>query len=120
MVLDTPKTYGGQGQGLCPDELFVTSVVGCLNNTFLDFQRRFKLELVSLQLEAKASVDFDSEGYRITHVKVTGEVVVAPDELDVAERCVELMKKYCHIYRTMSKCVPFAFDISIREIQEDS
>ncbi len=119
LVLDTPPTYGGRGQGLCPDELFITSVIGCLNNTFLDFQRRFRLELISLHLEGRATVEFDSEGYKIVGIRVTGEVVVGPDEYDVGERCIELMKRYCHVYRSVSKCIPFEFDISLREATEE-
>ncbi|MFW9816317.1 MAG: hypothetical protein ACFFEW_10345, partial [Candidatus Thorarchaeota archaeon] len=26
---DTPKTYGGRGEGICPDEIFVSAVLGC-------------------------------------------------------------------------------------------
>ena len=62
IVYDTPKTYGGRGEGVCPDEIFVSAVLGCLNNTFLDFQRRFEMELVSLNLSGKAKAIFDGEG----------------------------------------------------------
>ncbi|MGQ4870424.1 MAG: OsmC family protein [Candidatus Thorarchaeota archaeon] len=115
LILDTPKTYGGRGEGLCPDELFVSSVLGCLNNTFLDFQRRFEMELLSFKLRGTADVHFDGQGYKIVGIKIDGEVVVGEDELDVGRRCVELMREYCHVVRTISNCIPFEFDVSVRE-----
>ena len=115
IVYDTPKTYAGRGEGICPDELFVSAVLGCLNNTFLDFQRRFEMELVSFKLSGKATAIFDGEGYTITECRVTGEVVVGEDELETGQRCVELMQQYCHLTRTIKDCLPFYYDVSVRE-----
>jgi organic hydroperoxide reductase OsmC/OhrA len=116
IIYDTPKTYGGHGEGICPDELFVSAVLGCLNNTFLDFQRRFEMELVSLNLQGKATAIFDGEGYTIIGCSVTGEVVVGEDELETGQRCVELMQKFCHLTRTIKDCLPFEYNISVREV----
>lgn len=115
IVYDTPKSYGGKGDGLCPDELFVSAILGCLNNTFLDFQRKFEMELKSLSFKGKATGIFDGEGYKITGVTVSGEVVVGEDELGTGERCVELMREYCHLTRTIEDCIPFEYDITVRE-----
>jgi organic hydroperoxide reductase OsmC/OhrA len=115
IVYDTPKTYAGRGEGICPDEIFVSAVLGCLNNTFIDFQRRFEMELVSFKLSGKATVLFDGEGYKITGFSVTGDVVVGEDELETGQRCVELMKQYCHLTRTVIDCIPFEYDISVHE-----
>lgn len=115
IIYDTPKTYAGRGEGICPDEIFVSAVLGCFNNTFLDFQRRFEMELVSFTLDGKAKVVFDGEGYKITGVKVSGEVVVGEDELETGLRCVELMKQFCHLTRTIKECIPLEYDITVRE-----
>ncbi len=115
IIFDTPKTYAGRGEGICPDELFVAAVLGCLNNTFLDFQRRFEMELLSFTLKGKATAIFDGEGYKITGVSVSGEVVVGEDELETGQRCVTLMKQYCHLTRTIKDCLPFEYDIIVRE-----
>ena len=114
IVFDTPETYGGMGQGLCPDELFVSAILGCLNNTFLDFQRRFEIRVVSMKLQGKAAVKFDGKGYIITGVMISGQVVVEEDELETGKRCVELMKEYCHLTRTIKDFIPLQFDISVR------
>ncbi|MFW9805362.1 MAG: OsmC family protein [Candidatus Thorarchaeota archaeon] len=115
IVYDTPKTYAGRGEGICPDEIFVSAVLGCLNNTFLDFQRRFEMELISINLEGITKAVFDGEGYKIIGFKVTGNVVVGEDELETGQRCVELMKQYCHLTRTIRECIPFEYDIKVSE-----
>ncbi|MHA2360173.1 MAG: OsmC family protein [Candidatus Thorarchaeota archaeon] len=115
IVYDTPKTYGGRDEGICPDEIFVSAVLGCLNNTFLDFQRRFEMELVSLTLKGKATAKFDGEGYTIINISVSGEIVVGEDEKETGVRCVELMKEYCHLTRTIKACIPIDYDVSVRE-----
>jgi organic hydroperoxide reductase OsmC/OhrA len=115
VVIDTPSTYGGKGDGICPDELFVASVLGCLNNTFLDFQRRFEMQLVAIDLSGKAIGEFDGEGYKITGVSIWGEIVVGEDELEAGERCLHLMKKFCHLTRTINGCIPIDYDVSVRE-----
>ena len=115
IVYDTPTTYAGRGVGICPDEIFVSAVLGCLNNTFLDFQRRFEMDLISFSLKGKATAIFDGEGYKITGFSVSGEVVVGEDELETGQRCVELMKKFCHLTRTIKDCISFEYEISVRE-----
>ncbi|MGY5863856.1 MAG: OsmC family protein [Candidatus Thorarchaeota archaeon] len=115
MVYDTPKTYGGRGEGICPDEIFVTAVLGCLNNTFLDFQRRFELELKSLNFNGKATAKFDGEGYKIESLSVSCDVVVAEGELETGQRCVELMREYCHLTRSIKSCIPIIYSTSVSE-----
>ena len=115
VVIDTPPIYGGRGDGICPDELFVSSVLGCLNNTFLDFQRRFEMHLIAIDLNGKATAKFNGESYKITSISVWGEIVVGEDELEVGERCLHLMKEYCHLTRTIRESIPIDYDVSVRE-----
>ena len=114
VVFDTPKTYGGNGNGICPDELFVSSVLGCLMNTFLDFQRKTNLEVISIDLHGAATAKFDSEGYQIVGLKIGGVVVVHPDEIEFGERALVMMKKYCHITRTIKECLPIEYDVEVK------
>lgn len=115
VAIDTPLTYGGRGEGICPDELFVSAVLGCFNNTFLDFQRQFEMELVSLDLNGKATAKFDGGGYKIVGLSVWGEIVVGEDELETGERCLQLMKEFCHLTRTISECIPIDYNVTVRE-----
>jgi organic hydroperoxide reductase OsmC/OhrA len=115
VIFDTPEAYGGRGDGICPDELFVSAVLGCLTDTFLDFQRRFELDLRILSFKGAATAIFDGTGYCLTSVSISGEVVVGPDELQTGQRCIELMKEYCHLTRTIKDCLTVTYDIGIRE-----
>lgn len=113
--LDTPESFGGNSNGVCPDEMFVGAVLGCLNNTFLDFQRRFEMVLRSFELRGIATAVFDGTGYKITGLRIEGTVVVGEDEKEVGERCVELMKEYCHLTRTIRDCLPTEYNVEVRE-----
>ncbi|MHA1903468.1 MAG: OsmC family protein [Candidatus Thorarchaeota archaeon] len=115
IFFDTPRVFGGNGKGICPDEMFVGAVLGCLNNTYLDFQRKYELELVSLRLQGMATAEFDKDGYTITGFLVTGDIVVGKDELEIGQRCLELMKTYCHLTRTIKDSIPFEYDINVSE-----
>ncbi len=116
IVFDTPKTYGGNGNGVCPDEMFVSAVLGCLMNTFLDFQRKTDLDVVSIELNGEATAKFDREGYQIVGLKVGGTVVVDSDDIEFGERAVDMMKKYCHLTRSIKDCIPIVYHIAIKGI----
>ncbi len=115
IVSDTPMSYGGREEGICPDEIFVTSLLTCLNNTFLDFQRRFEMDLKALDLSGMAIAEFDGTAYRITGLKISGQIVVGANELATGKRCTELMKEYCHISRSLESCIPIEYNIDVRE-----
>ncbi len=115
LVFDTPKTYGGRGQGLCPYRLFIAGVLGCLNNTFLDVKRRSDLDLISFDLKGKVTVKFDGDGYSITDFQISGEVVVADGEIEFGERCVEIARTFCPLTRSMKDCIPFEYSIAVKE-----
>jgi uncharacterized OsmC-like protein len=113
IIFDTPKTYGGRGEGVCPDEMFVSAVLGCLINTFLDFKRKTMLELIDMTLQGEATAKFDSEGYKIVGIKVEGKVLVDVDDVEYGERAVEMMKKYCHLTRSIKDCIPIEYNITV-------
>ena len=120
IVFDTPKTYGGRGEGVCPDEMFVSAVLGCLINTFLDFKRKTDLELIDISLKGEAIAKFDKEGYRIVGIKVEGKVVVDSDDMEFGERAIEMMKKYCHLTRSIKDCIPIEYDIKVEGVGPES
>jgi uncharacterized OsmC-like protein len=113
LIFDTPEVYGGRGQGLCPYRLFIAGVLGCINNTFLDIQRMSNLNLISFKLNGNLIVHFDGEGYSISKFLISGEVVVAEDDLDLGERCIEKAKKYCPLTRSTKNCIPITYEIEL-------
>ncbi len=119
IVFDTPKTYGGRGEGICPDELFVSAVLGCLNNTLLDFVRKTMLELVEFNLRGEATAKFDKDGYKIIGIKIDGKIVLGVDDVDYGPRALEMMKKYCHLTRSIKDCIPIEYNITIEGVEID-
>ncbi|MBD3159952.1 MAG: hypothetical protein GF309_14315 [Candidatus Lokiarchaeota archaeon] len=115
LIFDTPKVYGGRGEGLCPYRLFLSGILGCLNNTLLDVKRRSNLDMFGFALEAKLTVKFDGEGYSISKLRISGKLEVAKSELYLGQRCLELAKKYCPLTRSTKDCVPIEYDIEIEE-----
>ncbi len=117
LIFDTPEVYGGRGQGLCPYRLFIAGILGCINNTFLDIQRMSNLDLISFKLHGRLLVQFDGSGYSVSKFEITGEVVVAEDEVYLGERCIEQAKKYCPLTRSTKDCIPIEYSISVREMK---
>ena len=119
LIFDTPTTYGGRGQGLCPYRLFIAGVLGCINNTFLDIKRASDLDLISFKLHGHLYVKFDGAGYSISKLEVASEIVVADeDEIFLGERCAKQAMKYCPLTRSIKDCVLVTYDVKITPHEE--
>ena len=106
LKLDMPIKFGGKGRYLCPDELFLSSVAGCLLTTFLYFKKKLKINLEGLEIAISGTLRAGSQGYKISRIRATISAKASrSDEIDV-RRCIELAKEYCHITRTLEKVVP--------------
>ena len=79
----------------------------------LDFKRKTALELIDINLRGEATAKFDNEGYRIVGIKVEGKVVVDIDDIEYGERAVEMMKKYCHLTRSIKDCISIEYEIAV-------
>ena len=66
-----------------------------------------------MKLGGNAIAEFDSEGYKITGMKITGELLVDADDVGFAERAIVLMRKYCHLTRSIKDCIPIEYDVKI-------
>jgi len=47
MEIGAAVEFGGSGQGLNPEEMFVTAINSCLMNTFFYFTQKFKIDILS-------------------------------------------------------------------------
>ena len=102
--LDMPLEFGGKGRSPCPDELFLSSVGGCLLTTFLYFTERLKLDLRGLKVSVQGMVDYvGPRGYRISEIKILISVEVPRGENSKAEECAELATDYCHLTRSLEE-----------------
>ena len=102
LKIDTPIKYGGQGKGLCPDELFFSSIAGCLTTTFLFFKRKLRLKLNGLEISVQGEVEsHGSKGYFIGGIQAVIRIEVNRGDEERAQRCSDLAKEYCHITRSI-------------------
>lgn len=114
LKIDTPIKYGGQGKGLCPDELFFASIAGCLTTTFLFFKRKLRLEINGLEISVKGEIDSrGSKGYFIGRIRAIIRIEVKSGDEERAQRCSDLAKEYCHITRSIEGCLPIKISSEI-------
>jgi len=107
LKIDTPIKYGGLGRGLCPVELFFSSIAGCLTTTVLFFKRKMRLEINGLKVSVKGEMNsHGSKGYFIGRIKAIMNIEVNNGDEEKAKTCSELAKKYCPLTRSMEGSLP--------------
>jgi organic hydroperoxide reductase OsmC/OhrA len=112
--LDMPPEFGGEGKYLCPDEIFISAVGGCLLTTFLYFKRKRNLNLDGINVLVKGNVDLvGAEGYRITGIEAVLQILVKKEDEAEAKKCADLALNYCHITRTLEKAIPIKTSVKI-------
>jgi len=105
--IDIPKEFGGEGKYLCPGELFFSAIGGCLLTTFLYMHKKMKFNLKSLDISVKGEIEsHGAEGYRVNGAHVDLIVETDNQSKKIAEDCIELTRKFCHITRSIEKAVP--------------
>jgi len=111
---DMPKEFNGLGRSFCPDELLLSAIGGCLVTTFLNFKERFDLPLKNIQVDVRGEVRLVEGAYRVNGVEVKMEAFTAEDEVERVKRFIELAKEYCHITRSLERCIPITVEINVR------
>ncbi|MFP3952417.1 MAG: OsmC family protein, partial [Candidatus Bathyarchaeia archaeon] len=75
VAFDRPREFWGRGSAPCPDQLFLTSLTGCLINTFLHFADRLEIEFVDVHSTASMKVNLVE--HRVYSVKQINAVIRA-------------------------------------------
>jgi organic hydroperoxide reductase OsmC/OhrA len=105
--IDLPKEFGGEGKYLCPDELFISAIGGCLLTTFLNMRGKLKFNLGDLRIIVNGDVQSKGpEGYRVTGLRVNLSVETDSEGEAQARKCIEMTEKFCHITRSVEKAIP--------------
>ncbi|MFN3621743.1 MAG: OsmC family protein [Nitrososphaerales archaeon] len=93
--VDLPPEFGGLGQRLTPDELFLGAISGCLMITFLHFRKINKLKLRLLQCTITSKRVQTEKGYRLQNVQATVRIRVDKDQVELGRKCIQLAQEYC-------------------------
>jgi organic hydroperoxide reductase OsmC/OhrA len=116
MEIGAAAEFGGSGQFLNPEEMFVASINACLMNTFFYFTQKFKIEILSYNSQASGQLEKQSDGFRFTNVEVRAKVQLHEEKF--AEKTQEasgLAEKYCLISRSVACPVNYQVEIEIKE-----
>jgi len=114
---DTPKEYEGEETAPCPDQLFLSSLTGCLNNTFLYYKKAIGAETLDLKIDAEADVElFNPIGYRVTKIRIDVNVSSSPDFVEINRRCAERAREFCHLTRSIESAIPIEFVITVNSL----
>ena len=112
MEIGAAAEFGGSGQTLNPEEMFVAAINSCLMNTFFYFTRKFKIEILSYNSQALGQLEKQSDGFRFTNVEVRAKIQLP--EAKFADKIHEaggLAEKYCLVSRSVACPVHYELEV---------
>ena len=110
--IGSPAEYGGRGDTLNPEELFVASINSCLMLVFYHFADKSGVDIESYEAEAEGTVDKTKNGLRFTHVGVRARIKAqGTDTANQIQKVTELAEKYCLVSNSVSCPVDYAVSL---------
>ncbi|MEM2958951.1 MAG: OsmC family protein [Candidatus Jordarchaeaceae archaeon] len=113
--IDSPKEWGGRSLSYCPDQLFISSIAGCLLETFIYIKNRMKINLLELKVPLQLTIRQARDGYHAERIEGKIEAKVAKGEKEKGQACAELAEEYCHLIRLVKKAIPLEITIKVTE-----
>ena len=111
---DTPHEHGGNETAPCPDQLFMTSLAGCIINTFNYYRRILDAETRDLTVNASMDIELDNtNGYRVTGINIDIQVWSDPENQELNQRCAERATEYCHLTKSIEPVIPTTTKITL-------
>jgi organic hydroperoxide reductase OsmC/OhrA len=106
ICFSAPPEFLGDPGVWTPEHFFVASVVTCYVSTFSGMSEASKFSFVSLEVDAKGSLEKGPEGWRFTEVKLRPSLKVAREEdRERGNRLLEKAERSCLIARSISSRV---------------
>ena len=116
MEIGAAAEFGGSGQTLNPEEMFVAAINSCLMNTFFYFTQKFKIDILSYNSQALGQLEKQSDGFRFTYVEVSAKVQLPEDKFtEKTQEAGSLAEKYCLISRSVACPINYQLEIEIKE-----
>ncbi len=114
MEIGSAAEFGGSGQTLNPEEMFVAAINSCLMNTFFYFMQKFNIELLSYYSQAQGQLEKQSDGFRFTNVKVRAKVQLPETKnIEKVHETGQLAEKYCLVSRSVACPVGYQLEVEI-------
>lgn len=108
---NTPLEFNGKGKALCPDQLFLASISGCLMTTLISFKNRLGAEAKNIEITSKADIELQGNFYRIIGIECVISIEASEENYDAVKRSGELAIEYCYITRSTQSAIPIQFKI---------
>ncbi len=111
---DTPMEHGGLETAPCPDQLFMTSIAGCIINTFNYY--RVMLDVETRDIKVKVSSDIELtpiDGYRITGIDIDIQVWSDEENQLMNQKCAERARDFCHLSKSIELVIPINVAIKV-------
>ena len=115
LALEPPPEFGGKGQFMSPEDIFVASISSCLCLTFKEFAKRANLEVHEYKCRAIGRLEGDGVSQRFTRVDLYPRIKVS-GSVEQTERILTQAKLRCLVGRSSDviavlhpkiECVPF-------------
>lgn len=113
---DRPIEFLGRASSPCPDQLFLSSLTGCLINTFLHFADRLDVEFIDVSSEASMKIELvGHRGYAVKEINAVIRAWTRDEYSSLVLRCAELARDHCHLTNFLEKCISINVGIEILE-----
>ena len=114
--IDSAEATGGQGKGVRPLKLFLSSLAGCSGMDVISILRKKRQEVTDLQVRVTAEQDRDEHPYVYTHIALHFIVTGKDVKPAAVERAIELtMTRYCPAAIMIAQVVPVETSYEIIE-----
>ena len=111
---DTPHEHGGNETAPCPDQLFMTSLAGCIINTFNYYRAMLDAETQDIKVTVSSDIELTkTSGYRVTGIKIDLRVWSDEENHELNTKCAERAIDYCHITKSIEKAIPIETSIEV-------
>ena len=115
---DAPKEYGGNETAPCPDQLFMTSIAGCIINTFNYYRKMLNVETKDLKVKVSSNVELtETNGYRITGIDICMQVWSNQEYSELNKKCAKRAIEYCHLTKSIEHAIPITNKIQFHTLE---
>jgi uncharacterized OsmC-like protein len=108
---DTPKEHGGNETAPCPDQLFMTSLAGCVVTTFNYYRKVLNVETKDLIVKVSSNIELETNGYRITGINIRMQVWSNQEYSELNKKCAKRALEYCHLTKSIEHAIPITSTI---------
>lgn len=111
LITDETVETGGDEEGPPPSRLLAASTLNCLMASLLFCLRKKSVKLESLEGEVVGTMDRVEGRLKITHLDVTIETEISPDDEEKVNKCADIFEDYCIVTQSVREGIEV--DVSV-------